>query len=286
MTRHSVMAVRQSFGDADRQFTTRVVRGGAGPGEDKPAHVLALHSLGLDAHAFDALQEAVGMPWCIVSYDQSGHGSRAGDTATDMKALVDDAQAVLADCGEQPVHLVGHSMGGAVAALLASRLAASTPGRIASLTLLSTPANGGAAFVQRGADVLSNGMESAISQTMARWFGEAGAAVDAVPQRYARDCLQALQPAGLAAAWNALSEFPGYASLAVALPPTLCIAAEDDLSTPPKAMQAIADAFASAGRADAMTFSTLPGGGHMAPLFATPALVSALQVHWRAHTAA
>jgi pimeloyl-ACP methyl ester carboxylesterase len=182
------------------------------------------------------------------------------------------------------VHLLGHSMGGAIAALLAARMAQDGPGRIATLTLISSPPRGMPAFGERGAAVRAAGVESTIATTLSRWFGEDGAALDAAPQRYARAALRAMRAEGLAGAWEALAQFPGYEGIATRLPPTLCITAADDLSTPPHAMQAIVDAYAQAGHAKYITLQTLETGGHMAPLFATPELVSALHAHWLART--
>lgn len=270
----ALRSATESLGD----FRTEVVR--SGDGEGAAGTVLALHSLGLDAHAFDALRHALGERWHLVSFDQRGHGSSAGTSSTSLAQYVQDALAALASCGESPVHVLGHSMGGAVAALLAARVTRSAPGRIASLTLVSTPAHGGAVFTQRGAEVLARGMAAASAQTLARWFGEASG-LDHAPQAYARTALAMMRPAGLAGAWEALSQFPGYAGLVQDLPPTLCIAAADDLSTPPQVMQPIVDAFAAAARGDQVEFFTLDGGGHMAPLFAAPPLVAALTAHWR-----
>lgn len=269
----AIRSATESLGD----FRTDVVRSGDGAA----GTVLALHSLGLDAHAFDALRRALDGHWRIVSFDQRGHGTSAGTSNASLDQYVQDAIAALAGCGEAPVHVLGHSMGGAVAALLAASVMRRASGRIASLTLLSTPAHGGAVFTQRGAEVRAGGMAAASAQTLARWFGDTRG-LDHAPQAYAQAALARMQPAGLAGAWEALSQFPGYAGLVQDLPPTLCIAAADDRSTPPRAMQAIVDAFVAAGRGDRVELSTLDGGGHMAPLFATPPLVAALTAHWRA----
>lgn len=273
----AILSATASLGD----FRTEVLRSGDGAA----GTVLALHSLGLDAHAFDALRQALGERWRIVSFDQRGHGASAGASSASLDQYVQDAIAALASCGAAPVHVLGHSMGGAVAALLAASVERSAPGRIASLTLVSTPAHGGAVFTQRGAEVRAGGVAAASAQTLTRWFGEAHG-LDHAPQAYARAALARMQPAGLASAWEALSQFPGYAGLVQDLPPTLCIAAADDLSTPPKAMQPIVDAFAAAGRDDQVEFFTLDSGGHMAPLFAAPPLVAALTAHWRPHAKA
>jgi 3-oxoadipate enol-lactonase len=260
-------------------FRTDVVRSGSGAG----GTVLALHSLGLDGHAFDALRDVLAPDWVLVSYDQRGHGGSADQPSAEIERYVEDALAALALCGDGPVHLLGHSMGGAVAALLASTLARVAPGRVASLTLVATPAGGGQVFSQRAADVMAGGMSAAIRLTMARWFGETRAPQDAPAQAYARAALARMPAASFSAAWQALAQFPGYADIAHVLPPTLCIAIDDDLSTPPAVMRAIVDAFAAAGRVDRIRFTTLAAGGHMAPLAPTPELVASLEAHWRAH---
>ncbi len=249
------------------------------------ATVLAIHSLGLDAHAFDAWRKAFGSGWHIATFDQCGHGKRVHEASSSLERYVADAAEVLAACDAGPVHVVGHSMGGAVAALLASRTAAEQSGRIATLTLIASPARGVPAFLERGAAVRASGVESVIGATMARWFGEEGAVRDAKPQNYARSALGAMQAEGLAGAWEALAQFPGYQDIAGSLPPTLCIASANDISTPPQAMQAIVDAFDQAGRGDEVALKTLAEGGHMAPLYATPDLLDALTGHWRAHGA-
>ncbi|MEJ8846143.1 alpha/beta fold hydrolase [Variovorax rhizosphaerae] len=246
--------------------------------------MLALHSIGLDAHSFDALREAVGPDWRITSFDQRGHGAQVNRPATSLEQYVDDAALALAECSDGPVHLLGHSMGGAVAALLAARTACGSPGRIATLTLISSPSRGMLGFTERAAAVRADGVRAAVAPTMFRWFGEEGAALDNAPQSYARSTLNAMQSEGFAGAWEALAQFPGYDDIADLLPPTLCITAADDLSTPPHAMQPIVEAFKKAGRADNVAFTTLASGGHMAPLFAAPELVGALRVHWLAHT--
>lgn len=67
----------------------------------------------------------------VVTPDLPGHGSN-GAVANDLSTLVADIKRQLAGLAA-PLHLVGHSLGGAVAAVLASEIA----DRVASLTLIA-----------------------------------------------------------------------------------------------------------------------------------------------------
>lgn len=70
----------------------------------------------------------------ILAYDLPGHGaSMEAEGARSPKRMAETVLADLAERDANHIHLVGHSMGGAVATLIAL----STPERIASLTLLA-----------------------------------------------------------------------------------------------------------------------------------------------------
>jgi 3-oxoadipate enol-lactonase len=241
--------------------------------------VLMFHSLGLDRLAFDSLRAAVSEGWRLVSYDMPGHGSAANCTAFDWGQCIDAAQAALDACGDTSLHLVGHSMGGAVAASLAGR----ARGRIASLSLLATPAAGMPAFAERGQMALAQGMEAVVADTLRRWFGDTPALNDDAAVSYARAALLAMRAEGFAAAWQALASFSGYSALAEQLPPTLLIAADDDLSTPPQVMQRIVQAFSDAAVPQCVQMARVPRSGHMVPLTAPRAVAALLERHWHAH---
>jgi esterase len=106
--------------------TPREVRGDAGPlavwewpGGDPPA--LLLHGVGNYGRYWDAFAAAVGGRLRLVAPDARGHGDSAkpadGYAADDF---VRDAVAVLDACGIERALVVGHSMGGFHATVLAA----------------------------------------------------------------------------------------------------------------------------------------------------------------------
>ena len=95
--------------------------------------IVLLHGFGGSHEVWHDVVAALGPGVRILAYDLPGHGHSLELQETGAKSA---ARAILADLADRrlgKVHLVGHSMGGAVATLLA--LAA--PERVASLTLLA-----------------------------------------------------------------------------------------------------------------------------------------------------
>ena len=104
----------------------------AGSGEGAP--VVLLHGFGASHAIWEPIQKRLATETATLAYDLPGHGASFDyENAGSVKVA---ASAILADLetrGFAAAHLVGHSMGGAVATLMAMF----QPERIASLTLLS-----------------------------------------------------------------------------------------------------------------------------------------------------
>jgi pyruvate dehydrogenase E2 component (dihydrolipoamide acetyltransferase) len=117
----------------------------AGAGQDGDV-VLLVHGYGGDRNSWLFLQEPLATRYQVYALDLPGHGTSAkdvgvgsegpvgsGGTAGPLGVLADAVTGVLDALGAERAHLVGHSMGGAVALAVAAR----DPARIASLTLIA-----------------------------------------------------------------------------------------------------------------------------------------------------
>ncbi len=116
----------------------------AGAGQDG-AVVLLIHGYGGDKNSWLFLQEPLAARHRVYALDLPGHGASAKDVGgadlagadlagADLGGVLADAVAGVLDAvGAERAHLVGHSMGGAVALAVAAR----DLGRIASLTLIA-----------------------------------------------------------------------------------------------------------------------------------------------------
>ena len=93
-------------------------RVGGDPGA--PPLVL-LHALGQDATSWDAVAGRLGQHFSLLALDLRGHGASDRPGTYSHELMRDDVVGVLDALGLREVVLVGHSLGGAVAYLVAMR---------------------------------------------------------------------------------------------------------------------------------------------------------------------
>ena len=103
-------------------------------GPDGAPVVLFLHGALASGRAFRGQLPVLRDRYRVALPDQRGHGRSTGEP--DFEAMVDDGVRIMDELSPcAPAHLVGASMGGMVAA----RVASERPDRVATLALLSTP---------------------------------------------------------------------------------------------------------------------------------------------------
>lgn len=93
-----------------------------------------LHPVNTSAAVWEELARLLAPERRCVAFDYRGHGASAKAGPFEATDYVDDAEAVIAALGLDRVHVVGGSLGGAIAALLAHR----HPDRILSITALGS----------------------------------------------------------------------------------------------------------------------------------------------------
>ncbi|MEQ8966642.1 MAG: alpha/beta fold hydrolase [Azospirillaceae bacterium] len=81
--------------------------------------VVFLHGFGSDISSWRAFVGGVASPNPLTALDLPGHGASAGVAVDGFDALVDTVAASLEAAGATRIHLVGHSLGAAVATALA-----------------------------------------------------------------------------------------------------------------------------------------------------------------------
>src|SRR6516225_982339 len=104
-------------------------------GEGAGVPVLLVHGFGADLNTWMFPQPALAAERRTVALDLPGHGGSAKEVgAGDAESLTDAVEGALSELGVEQVHLVGHSMGAAIATLVALR----RPRLVSSLTLIAS----------------------------------------------------------------------------------------------------------------------------------------------------
>lgn len=215
-----------------------------GPHPDAPTVVL-LGSLGSNRSMWDPQVGALARHAHVLTVDARGHGVspvppgpyRIEDLGADVLALLDALDL-------DRVHVVGLSMGGAMAQWLAIH----HPARIETMTLLCTAAKFGdpADWTARADAVRAGGLASISSAVVGRWFTGALAARD--PELVARHVamIEGTPDEGYALCCDALAAWDSRADLGRISAPTTVIAGHDDPATPPAMLAELADGIANA----------------------------------------
>jgi 3-oxoadipate enol-lactonase len=224
---------------------------GAGP------LVVLLHPVGLDGSFWGALPETLAAGRRVLCLDLAGHGgSPRVSRPRPIEHYADDVAATIRAAGGGPAAVLGLSFGGMIAQMVAIR----HPDLVSALV----PCGCGGDFAEnvrpmlreRGLAAERGGLQAVVDTTIERWFTEpfrGDPAVQRVRERLLTDDVE-----GWSAGWHAIAGLSATPHLGAVRAPTLVVAGEKDVATPPAVSEAtVARAIPGA------RFAVLPGAPHM-----------------------
>jgi 3-oxoadipate enol-lactonase len=209
-------------------------------GEGAPA-VLALHPLALSGAVWDGAGDGEAARMGLIGLDARGHGDSEWDgkpfTVEDM---ADDAASVIEATASGPVGVIGLSMGGSTALMLAAR----HRDLVRRVVLADASACYGPDRVERWAERAQSAQATPREQQLEfqvdRWFGPAFR--ESRPDTVARVCDIFLRSdsGAHAAACCALGGLDATGELGRITAPALVVVGADDYATPPAMARVIA----------------------------------------------
>ena len=200
-----------------------------GPG-DRPV-IVWLGSLGSTTAMWDPQGPTFGPRARNVLIDLPGHGGSAPPTRPlSIEALADGVVGELDRLGIERAHVVGVSIGGAMAMAMALR----HPSRLDRMALLCTSVDFGppAAWIDRAAIVRAEGPGSIAPVIVGRWLTPAYAAAHADEVAALVAMVSGVDAEGYAACCEAIAAVDLRAALPAITTPTLVVAGAMDPATP------------------------------------------------------
>lgn len=221
--------------------------------------VLLLHPVGLDLTCWDSQVGALVPGFGVLRVDLRGHGrSDVPPPPYSLRGFAADVHSLLQQLQLAPAHVIGLSLGGMVAQILAMEY----PNDVRSLVLADTNSTlapeARRTMIERGEAAKRAGMASVIESTLSRWFTPGFMGSEVVAR--CRERLLADDVQGWTATWQAISALDTEPRLKEIGVPTLVMIGEVDLSVPVSRAQAMADQIPGAA------VHVLAGAPHMAPL--------------------
>ncbi|WP_201832651.1 3-oxoadipate enol-lactonase [Microvirga zambiensis] len=223
--------------------------------------VVLSHSLSGSLEAWAPQIEELSATFRVLVYDIRGHGqSDAPQGPYTMDLLADDLEALLDHLKIDRAHLVGLSLGGAIAQTLAVR----RPGRLLSLTIADAtsayPPSTHAMWEGRINQVETQGIQSIVGGTLDRWFTPAFRAHDPQTVDAVGNIIRATSPTGFIGAVGAIMGFDISSKLFGVQIPTLVLVGEEDKALPVEHSRFIADSIPGA------RLEIIPAAAHISNL--------------------
>jgi 3-oxoadipate enol-lactonase len=227
-----------------------------------------INSLGSDLRIWQEVAPSFSKHFQVILYDKRGHGlSDAPPAPYSIDDHTDDLLALLDHLGIGKASLVGLSVGG----MIAQRMAVRSPDRVQSITLCCTAAKIGTPelWADRINAVEAGAIEPIADAVLQRWFTPKFHETQADDLAGWRNMLVRTPAHGYAGTCAAIRDAdlrPDAGTIAV---PTLCVAGDQDGSTPADVVKGTADLIPGA------RFALIEGAGHI-PCVEKPAELSGL----------
>lgn len=210
------------------------ISGGSGP-------VLVLsNSLGATLSIWSPQLPAFGSRFRLLRYDTRGHGqSLVTPGPYSIELLANDVLRLLDALEIDRVHFCGLSMGGQIGQWLGIH----ARHRLHKLVLCNTGAKIGTPenWNARIESVLARGMKDVSDAIISRWFTSVFSSAQPEVVAGIRKTLESANPQGYVACCAAVRDYDSRQQLSSVSVPTLVIAGDQDLSTPPADGKFIAD---------------------------------------------
>jgi pimeloyl-ACP methyl ester carboxylesterase len=234
-------------------------------GDGEPALVF-LHYWGGSCRTWQDVIDRLGGSPRAIALDQRGWGgSVATDGRYDLNAMADDVEAVGPTLGLIRYVLVGHSMGGKVAQIVATRRPDSLLGLVLVAPAPPTPMP--VPEPQRAAMLASYGSREGVEQALSVLAG--GPLLPKLREQVIEDTLRGAPAAKRAWTEHNMIEDISAELNAVTVPVTVVIGDRDQVEHEPALRKTFTRFLPQA------TFRVLPGIGHLSPLEAPDALADA-----------
>src|SRR4051794_19986936 len=199
--------------------------------------VVLLHPVGLDLTCFDPLVSEIGPRYQILRVDLRGHGrSPLGSRPAALRDYAGDVHTLLQQLALGPAAVVGFSFGGMIAQVLALEWPSAVSALVASACPGTLTEHVRGIMRERAGLTAHAGMDSVVDATMARWFSESFR--ERAGDRPFRDRLLGDRVDGWTQAWSAIADLDTAPALSSIRIPTLCLAGEADVASPPGVVEA------------------------------------------------
>ena len=207
---------------------------------DSPTTFLLINSLGTDFRIWDAVAKMIASQGNVLLFDKRGHGlSDVVDATNGLNDFVADIEALLEYLHIVKLNIVGLSVGGMIAQLMAHK----NPGMVEKLVLCDTAHIIGTAqgWDDRISKVLQQGLASISGALMQQWFSERFREREAASVSGYRNMLERTPVTGYIHTCEGIRDADLTAVASGINVPTLCLVGSEDRSTSPDMVKALSN---------------------------------------------